>query len=322
MLSEFDSIKKYFTRPTHPGSGVQLGVGDDCALIAPVANQSLAISTDMLVEGRHFLPNADPASLGHKALAVNLSDIAAMGAKPLGFTLALALPDADEAWLDAFARGLFALADAEQIELIGGDTTRGPLNICITVLGTVSLHAALRRDGARAGDDIWVSGNLGDARLGLEILTNNLSLSDELMTIALQRLHQPSPRVALGQALRGIASAAIDVSDGLVGDLGHILQRSSVGATIEAACLPLGTALRSQGEQTQLEFALTGGDDYELCFCAAPAQKEKVMAAASKAGVTVTRIGKIEPMPGLNIVDAAGYKINLRSHPFDHFALS
>ena len=322
MLSEFDLIKKYFTRPTRSGSGVQLGVGDDCALIAPVADQSLAISTDMLVEGRHFLPDADPVSLGHKALAVNLSDLAAMGAKPLGFTLALALPDADEAWLDAFARGLFALADAEQIELIGGDTTRGPLNICITALGTVSLHAALRRDGARAGDDIWVSGNLGDARLGLEILTNNLSLSDELMTIALQRLHQPSPRVALGQALRGIASAAIDVSDGLVGDLGHILQQSSVGATIEAACLPLGTALRSQGEQTQLEFALTGGDDYELCFCAAPAQKEKVMAAASKAGVTVTRIGKIEETNGLHIVDAAGYKINLRSHPFDHFALS
>jgi thiamine-monophosphate kinase len=163
---------------------------------------------------------------------------------------------------------------------------------------------------------------LGDARLGLEILTNNLSLSDELMTIALQRLHQPSPRVALGQALRGIASAAIDVSDGLIGDLGHILQRSSVGAIIEAACLPVGAALRSQGEQTQLEFALTGGDDYELCFCAAPVQKEKVMAAASKAGVTVTRIGKIEPMPGLNIVDAAGHKINVRSHPFDHFALS
>jgi len=322
MLSEFDLIKKYFTRPTRPGSGVQLGVGDDCALIGPVADQSLAISTDMLVEGRHFLPDEDPASLGHKALAVNLSDLAAMGAKPLGFTLALALPDADEAWLDAFARGLFALADAEQIELIGGDTTRGPLNICITALGTVSPLAALRRDGARAGDDIWVSGNLGDARLGLEILTNNLSLSDELMTIALQRLHQPSPRVALGQALRGIASAAIDVSDGLIGDLGHILQRSSVGATIEAACLPVGAALRSQGEQTQLEFALTGGDDYELCFCAPPVQKEKVMAAASKAGVTVTRVGKIEATNGLHIVDAAGHKINLRSHPFDHFALS
>jgi len=322
MPAEFELIAKYFTRPIRAGSSVQLGVGDDCALIAPASDQSLAISSDMLVEGRHFLPDADPSSLGHKALAVNLSDLAAMGAKPLGFTLALALPDADEAWLDAFSRGLFSLADAKQIELIGGDTTRGPLNICITALGTVPLDTALRRDGAHAGDDIWVSGSLGDARLGLEILTNNLLLSDEHQAIALQRLHQPSPRVALGQALRGIASAAIDVSDGLIGDLGHILQRSSVGATIEAACLPISTALGSQHQQTQWEFALSGGDDYELCFCAAPIKKEKVMAAASKAGVTVTRIGKIEATSGLHIVDAAGHKINLRSHSFDHFALS
>jgi thiamine-monophosphate kinase len=319
MASEFDLIARYFTRPTRSSGMVQLGVGDDCALISLPANESLAISTDMLVEGRHFLAGADPESLGHKSLAVNLSDLAAMGARPLGFSLALALPSADEAWLASFARGLFALADNEHIELIGGDTTRGPLNICITVFGSVPIGHALRRDGAHANDDVWVSGNLGEARLGLEVLTRHLKLSVDDTAIALQRLHRPIPRVSLGIALRGVASAAIDISDGLIGDLGHILERSALGATIEADLLPIGSALHSQDHQTQYEFALNGGDDYELCFCAPPAQRENVIAAAQQAGIAVTRIGQVTEIPGLRVLDHAGKPLQVHSKSFDHF---
>lgn len=321
MPSEFDLIARYFTRPTRNGGAVQLGVGDDCALIAPPANESLAISTDMLVEGRHFLPGTDPQSLGHKALAVNLSDLAAMGARPLGFSLALALPAADEGWLASFARGLFALADQENIELIGGDTTRGPLTICITVFGSVPIDHALRRDGARANDDVWVSGHLGDARLGLEVLTRYLTLSEGDSASALGRLHRPTPRVSLGLALRGIASAAIDISDGLTGDLGHILQRSALGATIAADLLPIGSALRSQDPKIQYEFALNGGDDYELCFCAPPAQRDRVIAAAQQVGVVVTRIGQITAMLGLRVLDHAGKPLQVESKSFDHFSI-
>lgn len=322
MPSEFELIARYFTRPTRRGSTVQLGVGDDCALLAAALDESLAISSDMLVEGRHFLPGADPEALGHKALAVNLSDLAAMGAQPVGFTLALALPAADEPWLAALARGLFALADQEHIELIGGDTTRGPLNICITVLGRVPINTALRRDGARAEDDIWVSGSLGDARLGLQVLTHQLALAPQHTAQALQRLHRPTPRIALGLALRGIASAAIDISDGLSGDLNHILQRSALGATIDASLLPIGSALQSQDLATQYEYALQGGDDYELCFCAAAAQRAQVIRAAAAAGVAVTRIGKIETTPGLRVIDAGGRPLPLFIHSFDHFATS
>ena len=320
MPSEFDLITRYFTRPTNNSGVVQLGVGDDCALIAPPTNESLAISTDMLVEGRHFLPGADPQSLGHKALAVNLSDLAAMGARPLGFSLALALPAADEGWIASFARGLFALADREHIELIGGDTTRGPLNICITVFGSVPINHAIRRDGARANDDVWVSGQLGDARLGLEVLTRHLKLSAGDSATALGRLHRPTPRVSLGIALRGIASAAIDISDGLIGDLGHILQRSTLGATIEADLLPIGSALRSQDQKMQHEFSLNGGDDYELCFCAPLAQRDRVIAAAQQVGVAVTRIGQTTDMPGLRVLDQAGQPLQLDSKSFDHFS--
>ena len=320
MPSEFDLIARYFTRPTRIGSVVQLGVGDDCALIAPPPNESLAISTDMLVEGRHFLPGADPESLGHKALAVNLSDLAAMGARPLGFSLALALPSADVAWLASFARGLFTLADNEQIELIGGDTTRGPLNICITVFGSVPIDHALRRDGALANDDVWVSGSLGDARLGLEVLTGHLELSADDTAIALQRLHRPIPRMSLGIALRGIASAAIDVSDGLIGDLEHILRRSALGATIEADLLPIGSALHSQDQQTQYEFALNGGDDYELCFSAPAEQRENVIAAAKQAGIAVTCIGHLTEMPGLRVLDHEGKPLEVFSKSFHHFS--
>lgn len=319
MPSEFDLIARHFTRPPPAGSHVLLGVGDDCALLAPTAGEMLAISTDMLVEGRHFFPGADPEALGHKALAVNLSDLAAMGARPLGFTLALALPNADEHWLAAFARGLLVLADAHAVPLVGGDTTRGPLNICITVFGTVEQQQALRRDGAQPDDDIWVSGELGDARLAVEILSGKLAV-DPLPSVAAERLHRPTPRLGLGLALRDLASAALDVSDGLLGDLAHLLRRSGVGAVVDSDAVPVGSALSTQPPAIQQAFALNGGDDYELCFTASPARRPAVQNAARAAGVPVTRIGSIRRTRGLQLVDAAGRPLTIPSSSFDHFA--
>lgn len=319
MPSEFELIARHFTRAPQAGGPVLLGVGDDCALLSPPAGEALAISTDMLVEGRHFFAGTDPEALGHKALAVNLSDLAAMGARPLGFTLALALPAADEDWVAPFARGLLALADAHAIPLVGGDTTRGPLNLCITVFGSVATAGALRRDGARLDDEIWVSGELGDARLAVEILRGNAGLGD-LPGGAAARLHRPQPRVALGLALRGIASAAIDVSDGLLGDLAHILERSQVGALVEADAVPVGAALAAQPPALQREFSLNGGDDYELCFTAPADRHRFVLAAAARAGVPVTRIGRVVQPPGLQLVDGNGQPLTIASRSFDHFA--
>jgi thiamine-monophosphate kinase len=323
MLSEFDLIAKYFTRPARPlnaGSRTLLGVGDDCALLAPAAGMSLAISTDMLVEGRHFFAGADPFRLGHKALAVNLSDLAAMGAKPLAFTLALALPDADEAWLAPFAQGMFALADRYGCELIGGDTTKGPRNICITVFGEVETAQALRRDAAKDGDDIWVSGTIGDARLALAGHTKELRLDDDALSKASLRLNMPAPRVDLGLTLRGIAHAAIDISDGLLGDLGHILDASRLGASIDVDGLPVGRELAAHDRDLQRRFALAGGDDYELCFTAPSTQRDAVLAAGVATGIAVTRIGKIENKPGLRLTDGSGAPLDLSLTSFDHFA--
>jgi len=338
-MGEFDLIRRYFTRPT---PRAVLGVGDDCALLQPAPGMQMAISTDMLVAGRHFFPDVDPRSLGHKALAVNLSDLAACGARPLAFTLALALPEANEPWLAAFADGLLALADAHGCELIGGDTTRGPLNICITVFGEVPAGAAPRagmvptqallRGGAQPGDDVYVSGTLGDARLALEALQGHIQLPDDVLTRARARLECPTPRVALGLALRGVASAAADISDGLIGDLGHILERSGVGATLDTsiainllanhkdstrASAPFDSeSLR----QTALQCVLAGGDDYELVFTAAPAQRAAVQAAAQASATPVTRIGRIDREPGLRLVDAQGQPIANTFHSFDHFS--
>ncbi len=320
MLSEFDLIARYFTRPPRAGGPVRLGVGDDCALLAPPAGESLALSTDMLVEGRHFFAGADPFSLGHKALAVNLSDLAAMGARPLGFTLAFALPAADAGWLAPFSQGLLALADVHGIELVGGDTTRGPLNLCITVFGSVPDGQALRRDGAAASDDVWVSGTLGDARLALEALQGRRALEPARLAAAQVRLDRPEPRVALGHALRGVATAAIDVSDGLLGDLGHILSRSGVGAVIDADALPCGAALAHEAPDLRREFALNGGDDYELCFVAPAARRQAVLDAAHRAGVAVTRIGQLTQASGLRVTDRFGKALALHSRSFDHFA--
>lgn len=319
-MGEFDLIARFFARPVRRQP---LGVGDDCALLQPAPGMQLAVSTDMLVEGRHFLSTVDPRRLGHKALAVNLSDLAACGARPLAFTLSLSLPQADEAWLAGFAAGLFALADAHDCELVGGDTTRGPLCISITVFGEVPAGAALLRSGARAGDDLWVSGTLGDARLALEAFRGTLSLPQEVFEAARQRLEQPEPRVALGLALRGIATAAIDISDGLLGDLGHVLARSGVGATVQAeAAGPLLAAsrqgLRLPPEQLQ-SLVLAGGDDYELAFTAPPQRREAVEAAAAQAGTPVTRIGRIDAESGLRVEEADGRPLAARFASFDHF---
>ena len=326
-MGEFDLIDRYFKRPSHNAKRgqVALGIGDDCALLSPASGMQLAISTDMLVEGRHFFPNVDPFALGHKALAVNLSDLAACGAKPVAFSLALSLPDVDEAWLGGFSRGLFALADAHGCDLIGGDTTQGPLNICITVVGEVPAGQALLRSGARTGDDIYVSGTVGDARLALEVFRGRMAVPPEVFEAARARLEQPTPRVALGQALRGIATSAIDVSDGLLGDLGHVLLQSGVGARIETAqaLKLLAAGARSAtalSTDAQLELVFAGGDDYELVFTAPPSSAQSVQAAAAESRTPVTCIGRIEAEAGLRLVDAQGVLLQRHYASFEHFA--
>lgn len=322
-MGEFELIERYFRRPARRSP---LGVGDDCALLAPAQGSHLAVSSDMLVEGRHFLSTVDPARLGHKALAVNLSDLAACGAQPLAFTLALALPRADAAWLKGFSRGLFALADAYGCELVGGDTTQGPLNLCITVFGEVPAGQALLRSGARAGDDLWVSGTLGDARLALEVFRGR-AVPPGGFEGARARMETPTPRVALGVALRGVASAAADVSDGLVGDLVHILEASGVGATIDTSVAITAIAKNDHfmlgNGQFDAEFALNcvlaGGDDYELVFTAPPAARDAVRAAGQATATPVTRIGRIDGAPGLRLVDGAGQPVLRQFAAFDHF---
>jgi thiamine-monophosphate kinase len=320
VLGEFDLIAKYFARPVRRAV---LGVGDDCALLGLAPGMQLAVSTDMLVEGHHFLSTVPPEALGHKALAVNLSDLAACGAQPLAFTLALSLPRVDEAFLAGFSEGLFALAGQHDIELVGGDTTAGPLSLCITVLGEVPAGQALRRDGAQAGDDLWVShaadGGLGDARLALEVFRGAVVLPGQGFERVRRAMEWPQPRVALGLALRGVAHSAIDLSDGLLGDLGHVLERSGAGACIEVDTLPIGPVLASQPRPRQLDCALAGGDDYELLFSAAPAQASAVQAAARSVGVAVRRIGRVEAQPGLRLVDAQGQPVVIAARGFDHF---
>lgn len=338
-MGEFELIERFFTRPT---PRAVLGVGDDCALLQPAPGMQWAISTDMLVAGRHFFENADPRTLGHKALAVNLSDLAACGARPLAFTLALALPKADATWLEPFAQGLLELADLYGCELIGGDTTRGPLNICITVFGEVPAGQALLRSGARAGDDIYVSGTLGDAAMALAALQGTLQLPEALLRQARIRLEQTTPRIALGLALRGIASAAADVSDGLLGDLGHILEHSGVGATLDTriainllAASAHPTSANGQNglnnpfsswlsESTALRYVLAGGDDYELVFTAPPAQRAAVQAASATSHTPVTHIGQIETHQGLRLLGANGLPLTDADintfTSFDHFA--
>lgn len=321
--NEFEIIKRYFTYPCSHGV---LGVGDDCALLSIPPKETLAISSDMLVEGRHFFPGANPQYLGHKALAVNLSDLAAMGAKPLAFTLALALPDNEPSWLQAFSDGIMTLANQYSCDLIGGDTTRGPLTISVTVLGLVSPQTALRRDKACVNDDIWVSGELGDARLALAVLRSTEETACTLQPITQQelphimaRLEHPQPRVALGISLQGLAHAAIDISDGLVSDLSHILNRSACGACLWTEKLPMSRTLAKQAQATQYCCALTGGDDYELCFTAPVSARTAIDSLSQQLRLQLTRIGRIEAQLGLRLLDQAGQVLEFDQKGFDHF---
>jgi len=318
-MGEFELIERFFRRAPRQAD---LGVGDDCALLSPRPGHQLALSTDTLVEGRHFLSTVPPRHLGHKCLAVNLSDLAACGAEPRAFLLALTLPAVDPVWLEDFSAGLWALADLHGCELIGGDTTRGPLAISITVIGDVPTGQALLRSGAQTGDDIYVSGHLGDARLALEAFRGTLGLPEAVFEACRIRMEQPTPRLALGMALRGLATAAADVSDGLLGDLGHILRQSGVGAHLH---LPACERLLAARDQLNLSSewlrtcVLSGGDDYELVFTAHPSQREAVAQAAVRSGTTVHRIGHICPEPGCQLLDANGLPVDLALSSFDHF---
>ena len=326
-MTEFELIARYFDRPVAPGGPVARGIGDDCALLDFGGSNQLAVTTDMLIAGRHFFPADAADSVGHKALAVNLSDLAAAGARPRCFFLALGLPTADETWLAGFSAGLSALADEHGCVLAGGDTNRtpvtagraGPITICITALGEVERGAALTRAGARVGDDIWVSGQLGDAALALEERAGNATLAQVEAQAARLRLERPTPRVILGVALRRTATACIDISDGFIGDLGHVLARSGVGASVNWAALPCTAAMRRQPQATQLRCVLAGGDDYELLFTAPPSSRPAVQAAGAEAHTPVTRVGAITEGRDLVVRDEVGLPIDMPFKAYDHF---
>ena len=315
--SEFDLIARYFARPTLQAV---LGPGDDCALLMPSPGMELAITTDMLVSGTHFLPDTDPYQLGWKTLAVNLSDLAAMGAKPRWVLLAGSLPDADENWIGAFADGLFACAKRYAVDLVGGDTTRGPLNLCLTALGEVPAGAALRRDGAQVGDDLWVSGQPGLAALGLAHLQGRINLPEAMAARCVAALQKPIPRIELGLALLGhkLAHAAIDVSDGLLADLGHIAERSGVDTEIFEAQLPYLPAGIDPAFARQAQIG--GGDDYELIFAAASDRRHELAALAARLNLPLWRIGRVLAGTGeVRLLDADGETRPTTHKGFDHF---
>lgn len=333
-LGEFAVIQRFFkTRAqamhSNKDQNITLGIGDDCALLKPVLGEEIAITSDMLVEGRHFFANANPLLLGRKALAVNLSDLAAMGARPLGFTLAIAFPRPDVLWLEAFCEGLFTMANEFSCPLIGGDTTAGPLTISITAFGSIPAEKAIRRSGAKPGEDIWVSGTTGDARLALAALRHEILIPEDDLKQIESRMHDPIPRVNLGLRLRDIASAALDVSDGLLGDLQHILEQSQVSAEIFLEHIPKSPILKKQAKDIQHQFAACGGDDYEICFTAPVAQRHEIEAIGKDMNLPITHIGQITEMVNSQaivcLLDADGKLISdteaavlLKS--FDHFA--
>ena len=332
-FGEFDLIERFFKTAanslrTNADHAITLGIGDDCALIKPKTDEEVAITSDMLVEGRHFFAGANPELLGRKALAVNLSDLAAMGARPIGFTLAIALPTVDNTWLEAFSKGLFAMAEEYSCPLIGGDTTAGPLTISITTFGALPKGEAIRRSGAKPGDDIWVSGAVGDARLALAALRHEITLSTEDLQQIEHRMHNPTPRIELGVQLRNIASSALDVSDGLLGDLRHILKQSQVDAEIQLDKLPKSDTLQKQDVQIQNQFAACGGDDYEICFTAPASQRDNIQAISKSIELPLTIIGKTVPKYDdavkVNLLNESGSPLSdteaapfLKS--FDHF---
>jgi thiamine-monophosphate kinase len=321
-MTEFELINNFFTRRPKSRS-VALGVGDDAALLVPTPGHHLAASVDMLVGGRHFFPDVDPESLGHKTLAVNLSDMAAMGATPRWALLAGALPDPDPQWLAAFARGLYALADAHGVDLVGGDTTRGPMNLCVTILGEVPAGQAITRAGARVGDDIYVSGQLGGAALAVAALSGWTVLDPAALAACRARLERPLPRVALGERLRGVATAMLDVSDGLTGDLGHVLAASKVGAVVDLASVPRSAVIAAKLAGVERALALScllaGGDDYELCFTAPPSASAQIAVIGADVGVPLTRVGVIGAAAGLVVRDEKGVPMTDLPLGFDHF---
>jgi len=314
---EFDLIKRHFTRPA---ANAVLGVGDDCALVDVTNGVDLAVSMDTMVSGTHFFPDVNPENLGHKALAVNLSDIAAMGAMPYWAMLALTLPNVDHEWLAAFAKGFFDLAQEYNVSLIGGDTTRGPaLTMTVTIMGEVPAGAALRRGGAKPGNDVWVSGNVGDAALAVAHRYGKIVLAEPDYREAVMRLYEPSPRVALGQALRGLATAAIDISDGLLADLTHICRLSEVGATVDLNSVPVSAIGAKHIHSDEGRNAiLAGGDDYELCFTAHPNSRESILDMQEVLGVPITRIGQIKRGKGVSLLDD-GKPVKIDGRGYDHF---
>jgi len=319
-MNEFDLIAKYFTRPTQRAL---LGVGDDCALLEPSKSMHQCITSDMLVEGTHFLSTVDPYRLGVKSLAVNLSDLAACAASPTAFTLSLSLPRVDVSWLEGFSKGLWDIALEFGVDLGGGDTTRGPLCICITAIGEVPPGDALLRSGALEGDDIYVSGTLGDAAWALDVFRGNASVDPSIFERIRRRLEQPIPRVKLGVALRGVANACVDVSDGLIGDLNHILKRSQVGAELSTEWINNSEAisgdLRELPLPKRLDYVLSGGDDYELLFTASRDARDEVQFAGLQTKTPLTRIGHITKEKGLKVFDLHGELIQRRFASFDHF---
>lgn len=318
MATEFELIRRYFSRAA---PSAVLGVGDDCALVRPGQGMTLAVTTDMLLEGTHFRAGADARRLGHKALAVNLSDLAAMGADPRWGLLSIALPAADDSWLRAFSDGFYALAARYGVDLVGGDTTRGPLTISVMLIGEVPVELALRRDGALAGDDIWLSGSTGEAALALAALSGRIALAEPFVTQCLARLEAPEPRVELGGRLRGLAHSAIDLSDGLLADLGHILEMSGIGAELRYDALPRAPGIAACGDESLARECLTsGGDDYELVFTAPPHRRAEVEAVSADLGLALTRIGSIVPgAPRAILRDARGNAIAVERPGFDHF---
>ncbi len=320
MAGEFSLIKRFFARPT---SSTVLGPGDDCALIQPSPGMQLAVTTDMLVAGTHFLPETDPYNLGWKTLAVNLSDLAAMGAQARWVTLAGALPTVDLPWLEKFAGGFFACAEEYEVDVIGGDTTHGPLNLCVTALGEIAPQQALRRDGARPGDQIWVSGRPGLAALGLAYLQGRAKLPEPWPRLCIAALEKPRPRLALGLALRGIATAAIDVSDGLLADLGHIAQRSGCAGRVhlvQLPHLPKGPTYDADLRRVALECQVAGGDDYELCFTAPAEQHVTIGQIAARLELPLWCIGEMVSGDGVQVLDPDGHVVEFQNHGYEHFA--
>lgn len=318
-MNEFEVIREFFARQPVVRSDVVLGIGDDAALLNVPAGQELVVSTDLLVGDVHFSEDTDADAVGHKALAVNLSDLAAMGATPAWFTLNLSMPSVEVKWMEGFCRGLYALADRYQVALVGGDTTRGPLTLGIQIMGFAPAGTALRRSTARVGDRIYVTGQIGDAALGLRLLQGGLQIPEAFRASMLARLHRPEPRIDAGLKLRGLATSCIDLSDGLAADLGHILEASGIGARLDLERLPRSPAYASVFDVVGWEPALAGGDDYELCFTAPAAREPELQKMFASLGLACSAVGEIEAQPGLRIFDQAGKRYTPAKAGYDHF---